>query len=114
VLEIAHPVGYLKNKEIQEEGRKRKKIVALNIKNDETERLARELARRRKQGITEVVTEALRKELERERRKPPRKESYEEFKRGIDEIVERFNKLPVLDDRSADEIIGYNEKGHFD
>jgi antitoxin VapB len=88
--------------------------MALNIKNPETEKLARELARRRKQGITEAVTDALRKEVERERRKPPRKESYESFKRDIDEIAERFNKLPVLDDRSPDEIIGYNEKGHFD
>ena len=34
--------------------------------------------------------------------------------RRIDEIVERFNKLPVLDDRSDDEILGYNEQGHFD
>jgi antitoxin VapB len=88
--------------------------MALNIKNPETEKLARELARRRKQGITAAVTDVLRKEVERERRKPPRKASYEDFKRGIDEIVESFNKLPVLDDRSPDEIIGYNEKGHFD
>jgi antitoxin VapB len=88
--------------------------MALNIKNPETEKLARELARRRKQGITEAVTDILRQELERERRKPPRKESYEEFKRGIDEIVERVAKLPVLDDRTPDEIIGYNDKGHFD
>ena len=42
--------------------------MALNIKNAETERLARELSRRRNQGITEVVTEVLRKELLRERR----------------------------------------------
>jgi hypothetical protein len=31
--------------------------------------------------------------------------------RGIQEEVAR---LPVLDSRSADEIIGYNERGHFD
>ena len=31
-----------------------------------------------------------------------------------EEIVRSFNELPVLDDRSADEIIGYNEHGHFD
>jgi len=87
--------------------------MALNIKNAETEKLARELARRRGQGITEVLTDVLRREVERERRKPQR-QSYEEFKRGIDEIVERVKRLPVLDDRSADEIIGYNEHGHFD
>jgi antitoxin VapB len=88
--------------------------MALNIKNPETEKLARELARRRRTGITEAVTEALRKEVERERRKPARQESYDGFKRGIDEIVEHFNTLPVRDDRSPDEIIGYNDKGHFD
>ncbi len=87
--------------------------MALNIKNPETEKLARELARRRKQGITEAVTEALRKEVERERGRP-RRGSYEKFKRDIDEIVERVKCLPVLDDRTDDEILGYNERGHFD
>ena len=29
-------------------------------------------------------------------------------------IQEEMAKLPVLDDRSPDEIIGYNERGHFD
>jgi antitoxin VapB len=87
--------------------------MALNIKNPETEKLARELARRRKQGITEALTDVLRREVERERKKPQRG-SYEEFSRRIEEIVERFNKLPVLDDRSPDEIIGYNEHGLFD
>jgi antitoxin VapB len=87
--------------------------MALNIKNPETERLARELARRRKQGLTEVITDVLRKEVERERRKPSRHD-YDAFKRGIDEIVERVSRLPVLDDRTDDEILGYNEQGLFD
>jgi antitoxin VapB len=87
--------------------------MALNIKNAETEKLARELARRRKQGITEVLTDVLRREVERERKKPQR-ESYEEFSRRIEEIVERVRRLPVLDDRSPDEILGYNEQGTFD
>lgn len=88
--------------------------MALNIKNAETERLARELARRRKQGITQVVTEALRAAVERERRVPRRREDYETFKRRIDAIVERHLARPERDTRSADEIIGYNEQGHFD
>ena len=86
--------------------------MALNIKNTETERLARELARRRRQGITEVLTDVLRKEVERERKKPHR-ESSDEFHRRIQEIVDEIKKLPILDDRSADEIIGYDEHGHF-
>jgi antitoxin VapB len=87
--------------------------VALNIKNAETERLARELARRRGTGITEAVTHALRKEVERER-KSPRREDKQALMRRIDQIIERFNRRPLLDDRSDDEILGYNEQGHFD
>ena len=87
--------------------------MALNIKNPETEKLARELARRRKQGITEAVTEVLRKEVERERKKP-RRDDCEERLRRIEEIVQEVKKLPVLDDRTADEIIGYNDRGLFD
>jgi antitoxin VapB len=87
--------------------------MALNIKNPETERLARELARRRKQTITEAVTEVLRKEVEHERKKP-RREDKEEFQRRIQDIVDHFNRLPVLDDRTDDAILGYNEHGHFD
>jgi antitoxin VapB len=87
--------------------------MALNIKNAETEKLVRELARRRGQGITEALTDVVRREVERERRKPKR-ESYEEFSRRIDVIVERFNKLPVVDDRTDDEILGYNDQGTFD
>jgi antitoxin VapB len=88
--------------------------MALNIKNAETEKLVRELARRRGQGITEALTDVVRREVERERRKPPRGESYEDFSRRIEAIVDKFNRLPVLDDRSPDEILGYNEQGHFD
>jgi antitoxin VapB len=87
--------------------------MALNIKNPETERLARELARRRKQGITEVITDVLRREVERERRKPSRPDD-DAFKRGIDEIVARVRRLPVLHDPTDDEILGCNEQGLFD
>jgi antitoxin VapB len=87
--------------------------MALNIKNPETERLARELARRRGQGITEAVTDVLRREVERERKKP-RRDDKEKFHRDIEEIVQEVKKLSVLDDRPADEILGYNEQGHFD
>jgi len=87
--------------------------MGLNIKNSETEKLARELARLRGQGITEAVTGALRREVERERRKP-RRDDKEKFHRDIDAIVQEVKRLPVLDDRPADEILGYNEQGHFD
>jgi antitoxin VapB len=84
--------------------------MALNIKNPETEKLARKLARRRKQGITEVLAAVLRKEVERERKKPVRDDREERIRR-IEAIIERVKSYPVLDGRSPDEIIGYNEHG---
>ena len=35
----------------------------------------------------------------------------EERRRSIEEVLERLRRLPVLDDRSPDEIIGYDEHG---
>ena len=87
--------------------------MALNIKNAETEKLVRELARRRGQGITEALTDVVRREVERERKRL-RPDDMSARMRRIDEIVKRYNSLPMLDDRSDDEIIGYNDQGHFD
>jgi antitoxin VapB len=87
--------------------------MALNLKNPEAARLARELARRCDQGITETVIIALREKLDRERAKR-HPMLIEAQMRRIDEVVERFNRRPVRDDRSADEILGYNERGLFD
>ena len=84
--------------------------MVLNINNLETEKLARELARRRKQDLTQALTEVLRKEVERERRKS-QQENEEDFHRGIQEIVDRVKRLPVRDDRAADEILGYDKDG---
>jgi antitoxin VapB len=87
--------------------------MALNIKNPETEKLARELARRRKQSLTDAITEVLRKEVERERKKPRRDDIAERLRR-IEEIVQEVKTLPVLDARRGDEILGYNDQGLFD
>ncbi|HYA06548.1 MAG TPA: hypothetical protein VEF90_11710 [Xanthobacteraceae bacterium] len=35
-------------------------------------------------------------------------------KRRLDRLVAEAKKLPTVDDRSADEIVGYNASGHFD
>ncbi|MDP2298680.1 MAG: type II toxin-antitoxin system VapB family antitoxin [Pseudolabrys sp.] len=87
--------------------------MSLNIKNPETVELIRELARRRGQGLTEALTDVVRREVERERMKP-RRDDYEERRRRIDRIIEAYNRLPIVDDRTDDEILGYNEQGHFD
>lgn len=79
--------------------------MALNIKSDEADRLARELARRRGEPITRVIVEALRAELEREKRRvrPPR------LAERLMAIGAAYASLPDLDRRSEEEILGYDE-----
>jgi antitoxin VapB len=80
--------------------------MALSIKTDEADRLARELAAVTHESLTVAVTNALRERLERVRSQPE-----------VD-VVSRLNRLvveyaahPVADPRSADELIGYDEAG---
>ena len=81
--------------------------MALNIRNAEAERLAAELARRTGESKTEAVTKALRDRLARVRRERSRRRLADE----LEAIAEHCAKLPVLDARSADEILGYDEHG---
>lgn len=82
--------------------------MALSIKNPEAERLARELARITGESLTEVVTKALRDRLVR---KAGHKGDVEQVRAEIRRIQERVAALPVLDDRTPDEILGYDEHG---
>jgi antitoxin VapB len=84
-------------------------VKPLNIEDPEAYRLARSLADRTGETLTQVVVLALRERWERERRKPLRQFLIEEMK----EIVERVKSMPVRDRRSADEILGYNDVGAF-
>ena len=81
--------------------------MALSIKNPETERLARRLAKRTRETITEAVTVALRERMNRQQ------SSKKGFQEKIQEIQKRFAALPVLDDRTPDEILGFDEHGAF-
>ena len=87
--------------------------MALNIKSAETDRLARELAALTGESITEAVTRALEQRLDQERRERDVVRR-ERLKSLMEEIRQRTAKLPVLDSRSDDEILGYNEFGTFD
>jgi len=81
--------------------------MALSIKNEETEELAREFARARGTSMTAAVTEALREALLRlrgRRRVPVLRER-------LGRIAERCAALPDRDTRSADEILGYDGDG---
>ena len=77
--------------------------MVLSIKSMTADRLARELAELTGESITEAVVVSLRERLDIERRR--------RRGRGLDDIVERFEQLPVLDQREPDDIIGYDEHG---
>jgi len=81
--------------------------MALNIRNAETEKLAAELARVTGETKTEAVTKALRDRLVRVKRERAHRALADE----LEEIAEHCASLPVLDQRVAEEIVGYDEAG---
>lgn len=81
--------------------------MALSIKDPETERLARALAERTGESITAATRKALEERLRRvgsDARKSALLEDLAASRR-------RWSAMPVVDPRSADEIIGYDEAG---
>jgi antitoxin VapB len=80
--------------------------MAISIKDPETDRLARALADATGETLTEAIRRALQDRLERESRRS---------RRGIGvavrHIQERLASLPVLDRRTPEEIVGYDEHG---
>lgn len=81
--------------------------MALNIKDPATDRLVRELAATTGESITTAVTVAVRERLDRVRGMAPA----EIRKQAILEIARRAAADPVIDDRTDDEILGYDEDG---
>lgn len=73
----------------------------------DTEQLAERLARRDGVSPAEVIRLALEDRAKRIPSKPRRKPSFERMM----EISDACSRLPVLDDRSPDEIIGYDDFG---
>lgn len=80
--------------------------MALSIKNDEADRLARELAETTGETITQAIVAALRDRLERERGRRS-----QGVARRLRRLAEEVAALPVRDARPADELVGYDERG---
>jgi len=81
--------------------------MSLNIKHPEADRLARLLAQKTGETITEAVIESLRERLLRQqgRRTPI------DLKDDLLAIGKRCANLPDQDTRSPDDIIGYDSSG---
>jgi len=81
--------------------------MPISIKSIETERLAREVAAKTGESLTGAIQKALEERLER--LKQQRKSQI--LKSQLDDILRRVDQLPVLDSRTPDEILGYDEHG---
>lgn len=81
--------------------------MALSIKDPETERLARTLAERTGETITVATRRALEDRLRRTGSEARKAALLEDMAASR----QRWSVLPILDSRSADEIIGYDENG---
>ena len=81
--------------------------MALSIKDPEADRLARELAARTGETLTQAIVVALRERLARETGRVVAVPLSHE----LAAIRRRCVALPVVDDRSADEILGYDRHG---
>jgi len=81
--------------------------MALSIKDPETERLARALAQRTGETLTVATRRALEERLRRIGGAARRAAVLED----LAAIRRRWSEMPLLDPRSADEIIGYDESG---
>lgn len=81
--------------------------MQLNLKNPEAHRLARELADLTGESMSTAVTLALRERLAREQRRRGRE--------GISEkliaIGQQATRRGIIDSRSPDEILGFDEAG---
>jgi antitoxin VapB len=81
--------------------------MPLNIKNGAVDRLARELAEITGESITESIRIALEERLRRHRGRIAPVDLQVE----LAAIRKRCSRLPVLDTREPDEILGYDEYG---
>lgn len=81
--------------------------MALSIKDPHTDRLARELAEATGENLTTAIATALSERLERVRGL----RDSQDLAAELTAIALRCAALPVLDDRPADEILGYDEHG---
>ena len=81
--------------------------MALSIKNKETERLARQVAREARESLTAAIATSLKERLQRLKQRQRERIITEK----LEDILRRVDSLPTLDTRPEDEILGYDDQG---
>jgi antitoxin VapB len=87
--------------------------MSINIKNREADRLLAELKHATGKGASELILELLRAERARLVAAKPAAED-ERVRRALEatrEMQRLWRESPVIDPRSPDEILGYDENG---
>lgn len=84
-------------------------LVLRNVPDDLYQRLKKTAAEHRRSMTQEAIV-SLRVALDGLQEKPPRPDP----EVTLEWLQHNVWSLPVLDQRSDDEILGYNENGHFD
>jgi len=81
--------------------------MAMSIKNEATERLARQVARATGESLTEAIQKSLAERLGR----------LNQLRKAhiltgqIEDLLQRVDALPTLDSRPEKEILGYDDDG---
>ena len=83
--------------------------MPLNIKNEEAHEYAKKLADLTGKSITEVVTAVLKTELHKQEDK--QKARGNRLIEDLDAIALRCASYHVIDHRTPDEILGYDDRG---
>jgi antitoxin VapB len=81
--------------------------MPLSIKNEATERLARQLANETGESLTEAIQKSLEERWERLKRR--RKGHI--LSGQLEDLLRRVDALPTLDTRPENEILGYDDRG---
>jgi antitoxin VapB len=82
--------------------------MALNIKSPRTEQVVRELAKRMGVSITDAVHQVAEEKLQ------AIEADKEKRKAALRAIIAEGRSLPIMDTRSDEEILGYNDRGTFE
>ena len=81
--------------------------MAMSIKSADAEALARKVSAMTGETLTAAIVTALRERLYRLQQV----NQHDLLADQLDAIAQRSAELPIIDQRSADEIIGYDDQG---
>lgn len=80
--------------------------MAYSIKDPETDRLTRQLAKATGESLTAAVSTAVKERLDRLQGRRP-----QSLHERVEPIIRAIAAIPVLDPRPMDELLGYDEDG---